>query len=126
VSLQLDRLGLVHPNGHRALQRVSLSLAAGARVAVIGPSGAGKTSLLRLAAASLRPTEGRIETLGANPWQLSANGLKRLRARVGLTRGERELLRGLARDLELARLRVHANGADLVPRDAAAPADEGQ
>jgi len=84
VSLQLDQLGLVHPNGHRALQRVSLSLAAGARVAVIGPSGAGKTSLLRLAAASLRPSEGRIEALGANPWQLSAGGLKRLRARVGL------------------------------------------
>lgn len=84
MSLQLDQLGLVHPNGHRALQRVSLSLAAGARVAVIGPSGAGKTSLLRLAAASLRPSEGRIEALGSNPWQLSAGGLKRLRARVGL------------------------------------------
>jgi phosphonate transport system ATP-binding protein len=84
VSLQLDQLGLVHPNGHRALQRVSLALAAGARVAVIGPSGAGKTSLLRLAAASLRPSEGRIDLLGANPWQLSAGALKRLRARVGL------------------------------------------
>jgi phosphonate transport system ATP-binding protein len=84
VSLQLAQLGLVHPNGHRALNHVSLVLAAGARVAVIGPSGAGKTSLLRLAAAALRPSEGRIEALGANPWQLSASGLKRLRARVGL------------------------------------------
>ena len=84
MSLQLDRLGLVHPNGHRALQRVNLSLAAGTRVAVIGPSGAGKTSLLRLAAAALQPSEGRIEALGANPWQLSASGLKRLRSRVGL------------------------------------------
>jgi phosphonate transport system ATP-binding protein len=84
VSLQLAQLGLVHPNGHRALQRVGLALAAGARVAVIGPSGAGKTSLLRLAAASLRPSEGRIDLLGANPWQLSAGALKRLRARVGL------------------------------------------
>lgn len=84
MSLQLAQLGLVHPNGQRALQRVSLALAAGARVAVIGPSGAGKTTLLRLAAAGLRPSEGRIDALGANPWQLSAGGLKRLRARIGL------------------------------------------
>ncbi len=84
MSLQLADLGLVHSNGHRALNRVRLTLAAGERVAVIGPSGAGKTSLLRLAGTSLRPTEGRIEALGANPWQLSASGLKRLRARIGL------------------------------------------
>ena len=84
MSLKLAQLGLVHPNGHRALNHVSLQLAAGARVAVIGPSGAGKTSLLRLAATALRPSEGRIEALGANPWQLSARSLKRLRARVGL------------------------------------------
>ena len=84
MSLKLAQLGLVHPNGHRALNHVSLKLAAGERVAVIGPSGAGKTSLLRLAAAGLRPSEGRIEALGANPWQLSAGALKRLRARIGL------------------------------------------
>ena len=84
MSLQLAQVGLVHPNGHRALNRVSLSLVAGERVAVIGPSGAGKTSLLRLAAAGLRPSEGRIEALDANPWQLSARGLKQLRARIGM------------------------------------------
>jgi phosphonate transport system ATP-binding protein len=82
VSLRLEALGLVHPNGHRALQRVSLSVGQGERVAIVGPSGAGKTSLLRVAGAALRPSEGRVETLAENPWQASPRGLRRLRARV--------------------------------------------
>lgn len=83
-ALSLQGVGLVHPNGHRALQHVNLDVAAGERVAVIGPSGAGKTTLLRLAAASLRPTEGRLSVLSANPWQLGAGELRRLRSRVGV------------------------------------------
>ena len=84
MSLAFDQLGLVHPNGHRALQGVNLHVAAGERVAVIGPSGAGKTSLLRIAAAALRPSEGRVEALALNPWQVGSGALKRLRARIGV------------------------------------------
>jgi len=83
VTLSLDNIGLVHPNGQRALQRVSLALRSGERVAVIGPSGAGKTSLLRVIASSLRPSEGRVDTLSVNPWQLSAHALRQLRSRIG-------------------------------------------
>ena len=84
MSLRLADIGLVHPNGHRALNGVSFSAAAGERLAIIGPSGAGKTSLLRLLSCGLRPTEGRIETLGASPWQMSAGALQRHRVRIGL------------------------------------------
>jgi phosphonate transport system ATP-binding protein len=84
MSFRLDAAGLAHANGQRALQRVSLAGAAGECVAVIGPSGAGKTTLIRVLGTSLRPTEGRIEVAGANPWQLSARELKALRARVGV------------------------------------------
>jgi phosphonate transport system ATP-binding protein len=84
MSLHFDSVSLVHANGQRALHRLSLVLATGERVAVIGPSGAGKTSLLRLAGAALRPTSGGVQTLGQNPWLLRASALRRLRARVGL------------------------------------------
>ena len=84
MGLALDHVGLVHPNGQRALKQVSLRLAAGEQMAVIGPSGAGKTSLLRVAGTSVRPSEGRVELLGANPWQLGGGGLRRLRARIGM------------------------------------------
>lgn len=84
MAFSLDAVGLVHANGQRALREVTLAARRGERVAVIGPSGAGKTTLLRLLGASLRPTEGRVLALDQNPWQLSARGLQRLRARIGL------------------------------------------
>src|SRR5687768_5522062 len=84
MSLQLDAVALVHPNGLRALQRVTLAVRAGERIAVVGPSGAGKTSLLRIAGASLKPTSGRVQALGADPWNLRAPALRRLRARIGV------------------------------------------
>lgn len=83
MSLSLDAVGVVHPNGHRALQGVTLIAEAGERLAVIGPSGAGKTTLLRVLGAALRPSEGEVAVLGATPWQLPAPALKKLRARIG-------------------------------------------
>jgi phosphonate transport system ATP-binding protein len=83
MAFELDGVGLTHGNGFRALQRISLRVARGERVAVIGPSGAGKTSLLRLLGTALRPTEGRLEILGEKPWQLPAGELRELRTRIG-------------------------------------------
>jgi phosphonate transport system ATP-binding protein len=83
LGLRLANVGVVHANGRRALASVDLGVAAGERVALIGPSGAGKTTLLRVAAAALRPTEGGVTLLDADPWRLPAGALKALRARVG-------------------------------------------
>lgn len=87
MSFELDRVGLIHGNGQaqgqRALHAVSIKAARGERLAIIGPSGAGKTSLLRILASSIRPTEGRVSVLGHNPWQLGSSELRRLRSRIG-------------------------------------------
>jgi len=80
----LEAAGLVHPNGQRALRNVSLRLGSGERVAVIGPSGAGKTTLVRLLGTSLRPSEGHVRFADADPWQAGARALRRLRARIGV------------------------------------------
>lgn len=48
----------------QALRDISLSLAAGDRLALIGPNGAGKTTLLRVMAGIYEPTGGTIVTRG--------------------------------------------------------------
>jgi len=47
-----------------ALANVDLTVAAGERIAIVGPTGAGKTTLARLALGLLRPTSGRVEVGG--------------------------------------------------------------
>jgi phosphonate transport system ATP-binding protein len=83
MNLSLAALRLVFPGGYRALDGVVLEVARGERVAVIGPSGAGKTSLLRVLGTALRPTEGAIAIDGANPWALQRAALRRLRSGIG-------------------------------------------
>lgn len=84
MKLSVDALHLVLPGGHRALAGVSLAVARGERVAVIGPSGAGKTSLLRVLGVGLRPTSGALAVADVDPWDLPARSLQRLRGRIGM------------------------------------------
>ncbi len=83
-GLRLEGAGLVHANGYRALKNVSLGLGGGERVAVIGPSGAGKTTLVRVLGTSLRPSEGRLFIDDDDPWRFGAATLRRLRATIGV------------------------------------------
>lgn len=54
-------------DGTAALQDVSLSVAAGERVAVVGPNGAGKTTLLKVIGGILRPSRGAVRVYGHRP-----------------------------------------------------------
>jgi len=52
--------------------------------AIMGPSGTGKTTLLKLIGGQLRPDEGTIEVDGENVHALSTPELYRLRMRMGM------------------------------------------
>ena len=84
MSIRLNGVGYVHPNGMRALKDIDLSIAADEQVAIIGSSGAGKTTLLKLLATSLLASSGDIQLLQLNPAQLRAGALRQLRSRIGL------------------------------------------
>ena len=58
----LELINISHSFGDREiLNNVTLSLAPGQRVALMGPSGVGKTTLLRIALETLTPTGGAVK-----------------------------------------------------------------
>ncbi|MGH1493525.1 MAG: ABC transporter ATP-binding protein [Acidimicrobiales bacterium] len=67
-----------------ALNDVSVTIAAGERVAVVGRSGAGKSTIARLACGLVAPTEGRVATLGVDVTALKRRELRKLRQRLHL------------------------------------------
>ena len=63
--LVLDRVGKTYPNGVRAVDGVSLEVALGEILVIIGGSGCGKSTLLRAIAGLDRPSQGRVVLNGA-------------------------------------------------------------
>ena len=71
-SVVFEDVGLVYPDGREALRGVSFRADAGELIAVVGPTGAGKTSLAYMIPRFLAPTTGRVLIGGvdAQHWPL--------------------------------------------------------
>jgi phosphonate transport system ATP-binding protein len=88
VQLRLTDIAARHPaakpDAAAALDGISLDVERGEQVAVIGPSGAGKTSLMLIVAAALPPSRGVLLLDDRAPWSLPRSALQRLRGRLFL------------------------------------------
>ena len=88
MKVSLQGISARHPAARGgiapALGELGLEIGAGEQVAVIGPSGAGKTTLLHLLACAIRPSSGRLELDGRDPWQLPRRELQKLRGTLFL------------------------------------------
>lgn len=69
------------------LLRCSLEIAAGSVVVLMGPSGAGKTTLVRHLAGLLAPTRGTVEVDGHDVWAARPDALRALRRRMSVLLG---------------------------------------
>jgi putative ABC transport system ATP-binding protein len=84
--LELDGVSKVYPGSPpvRALDQVSLAVAAGELAAIVGPSGSGKSTLLHLMGTLDRPTAGTVRVTGLDVARMRDRELAALRAsRIG-------------------------------------------
>ena len=69
-SVEAEGLCKVFPDPDRgdvtAIDNLSLTVSPGELTALVGPDGAGKTTLMRMFAGLLRPDQGRLQVLGIN------------------------------------------------------------
>src|SRR5918911_3741906 len=82
--VRFENVGLRYGFGPEVLRDLSFAIAPSSFQFLTGPSGAGKTSLLRLLFLSLKPTRGLITLFGHDVAVLTKDALATLRRRVGL------------------------------------------
>ena len=86
--LLLEGVGLTLPSAAgpvEILKGVDMAVSPGERVAVVGPSGSGKSSLIAVAAGLERPTAGAVHLFGRDLARVNEDGRARLRrGRVSL------------------------------------------
>ncbi|WP_211589026.1 ABC transporter ATP-binding protein [Allorhizocola rhizosphaerae] len=78
--LEMVDVGRTYPGGIDALRDVTLSIAPGEMLSVVGPSGSGKSTMLHLLGTLDRPTTGRILINGHDVGGLPDRRLSALRA----------------------------------------------
>ena len=81
-AIELEGLGYSYPEGHRALQEITLRVETGERVAILGPNGAGKSTLCLHLNGILEATEGTVSVCGLPV--AGADSVKEVRRRVGV------------------------------------------
>ena len=73
----MEHAGLTYPDGRRALDDINLEARVGEIVALVGPTGAGKTSLAYLVPAFHQPTEGSVKIDGVDLAEVSVESLRK-------------------------------------------------
>jgi ATP-binding cassette subfamily B protein len=102
--------------GRPALEEVDLAIRAGETVAIVGPSGSGKSSIVKLLAGLYPPSAG---TLAVNGVDVSRLDIDTLRRRIGLVTHDTHLFAGTIRENLLL---VRADATDAQCLEAAARA----
>ena len=91
----LENVGFSYPNGFEALKGLSLDIPAGSKVALVGRSGAGKSTVFNLIPRLFDATSGRVLIDGVDVRDIA---IKSLRSQIAVVSQDSVLLSGTVRD----------------------------
>lgn len=80
LAIAIEDVSFTYPAGAQALRGVSLNIAPGEALAVIGENGAGKTTLAKHLNGLLKPTSGRVLV---GDWDTRQHTVAKMAARIG-------------------------------------------
>jgi len=92
ACIELKDVAVTYPNGTTALSDVNLTINDGEFAFLVGPTGHGKSTLLKLLYRDEVPTKGQVLVSGWEVAKLSPSRVARLRRRVGVVFQEFRLL----------------------------------
>jgi cell division transport system ATP-binding protein len=81
--IELRDVTKVYPGGHMALDRVSLAIDRGEFAFLVGPTGCGKSTLIKLLIRELAATEGAVRIAGRDIGALAEKKIPQLRRNIG-------------------------------------------
>jgi cell division transport system ATP-binding protein len=90
--VEMRRVTKVYPGGHVGLEHVSLRVDRGEFVFLVGPTGCGKTTLIKTLIRELQPTEGEVLIAGRDIASLADKKVPQLRRRIGTVFQDYKLL----------------------------------
>ncbi|PSK86558.1 putative ABC transport system ATP-binding protein [Murinocardiopsis flavida] len=76
VSVRFDGVGYAYPGGPPVLSGISEEIAPGSNVAVVGETGSGKTTFVKLLTRLMDPTEGRVLLDGVDLREVAFSSLR--------------------------------------------------
>jgi len=94
--VEFDSIGLRYGTGAEVLRDLDFRLSKGGFYFLTGPSGAGKTSLLKLLYLAQRPTRGRLTLFGEELADAGRDALPAFRRRIGVVFQDFRLIRHLS------------------------------
>jgi len=119
-AVRFDNVGMRYGRGPEVLSDISFELPRGSFQFLTGPSGAGKTSLLRLIYLAERPSRGLVSLFGEDTSVMERDALPAFRRRIGVVFQDFRLLSHLsvfdnvALPLRVAGQGVRQYGEDIV------------
>jgi cell division transport system ATP-binding protein len=90
--VELDQATVVYPGGHVGIERVSLAVDRGEFIFLVGPTGCGKSTFIKLLIRELEPAGGAVRVAGRDINEMSHNRIPNLRRRIGTVFQDYKLL----------------------------------